>query len=52
MFTKTLVTALVLASVSVSLTRAYAGPAKQQLPSSQENAWMERASKNFDGPGN
>jgi hypothetical protein len=51
MFTKTLIAALVLASVSVSLTKAYAGPVGQNQPS-QENAWMDRASKNFDGPGN
>jgi hypothetical protein len=52
MFTKTLIAALVLASVSVSLTKAYAGPVKQQFLGSSEAAWMDRASQNFDGPGN
>ena len=52
MFTKTLVAALVLASVSVSLTKAYASPAAPQYLPSQESAWMDRASKNFDGGGN
>jgi hypothetical protein len=52
MFTKTLVAALVLACVSVSLTKAHAGSTVPQYQSSQESAWMERASRNFDGPGN
>jgi hypothetical protein len=52
MFTKTFIAALVLASVSVSLTKAYAGPATSQHQPSQESAWMDRASKNFDGGGN
>jgi hypothetical protein len=51
MLIRTLITALVLASLPVTLTTANAGPVKQQFLGSQEAAWMDRASQNFDGPG-
>ena len=53
MFTKiakTLAAAIVLTSSSIALnTNASAGPGAQQSPTNQEQAWMERASRNFDG---
>jgi hypothetical protein len=53
MFTKTaktLLAVLALTSSSVALTsKASAGPNFQQAPSSQEQAWMERASRTTDG---
>jgi hypothetical protein len=53
MFTKianTLAAAIVLASSSIALSfHASAGPGVQQVPTNQEQAWMERASRNFDG---
>jgi hypothetical protein len=43
---------MVLASSSIALSsHASAGPGVQQLPTSAELAWMERASRNFDGGG-
>jgi len=48
--TKTLAAALVLASSSVALnSKASAGPGAQQFPTNQEQSWMERASRTFDG---
>jgi hypothetical protein len=53
MFTKiakTAAAALVLASSSIALnSNASAGPGARQFPTSQEQAWMERASRNTDG---
>lgn len=52
MFTKTLLAALILASASLALTsNVNAGPKTQAAPSQGETAWMERASKNYDGGG-
>jgi hypothetical protein len=52
MFTKTLIVALVLASASLSLTKAFAGPTSQpQYQANQETSWMDRASRNLDGAG-
>ena len=52
MFTKTaktLLAVLALTSSSIALTsKASAGPTYQQAPVNQD-AWMERASRNFDG---
>ena len=51
MFSKTLIAALIVASAAVALTtKVNAGPVKQTAPS-QENAWMDRASTNYDGGG-
>jgi hypothetical protein len=47
---KTLAAAVVLTSSLIALnTNASAGPGAQQVPTSHEQAWMERASRNFDG---
>lgn len=52
MFTKTLVTALVVASTAFALaSQVNAGPAKPQTPANQEHSWMDRASTNYDGGG-
>jgi hypothetical protein len=53
MFTKiakTVAATLVLASSSIALnSNASAGPGAHQFPTSQEQSWMERASRTFDG---
>jgi hypothetical protein len=47
---KTAAAALVLASSSIALnSNASAGPGAHQFPTSQEQVWMERASRNTDG---
>ena len=55
MFTKianTLTAALVLAVSSIALNSvASAGPGAHQFPTSQEQSWMERASRSTDGGG-
>ncbi len=55
MFTKiakTVAAALVLASSSIALnSNASAGPGVRQFPTSAEQAWMERASRNSDAGG-
>jgi hypothetical protein len=52
MFTKALIAALILASASLAVTKADAGPAnQQQYQATQESAWMDRASRNIDGGG-
>jgi hypothetical protein len=49
MFTKTLFTALILATASIALTsKVNAGPLTQQ----SENSYFDRASKVTDGGGN
>jgi hypothetical protein len=49
---KTVAAALVLASSSIALnSNASAGPGAHQFPTNQEQAWMERASRNTDGGG-
>ena len=51
MFTKTLIATLVVASTAFALaSNVNAGPVKQAAPS-QEAAWIDRASANFDGGG-
>ena len=51
MFSKTLIAALIVASAAFAVTtKVNAGPVKQTAPS-QENAWMDRASTNYDGGG-
>jgi hypothetical protein len=55
MFTKiakSVAAALVLASSSIAWnSTASAGPGAHQFPTSQEQAWMERASRTTDGGG-
>lgn len=52
MFTKTLVTTLIVASTALALVNPVsAGPTKQQTPAPQEHSWMDRASTNYDGGG-
>ena len=48
---KTLIATLIVASTAFALTtKVNAGPVKQTAPS-QENAWIDRASANYDGGG-
>ena len=50
MFTKTLIAAFLVASTALALTsQVNAGPAKQRTAA--EQAYMERASKAYDGGG-
>ena len=52
MFAKTLIATLIVATAALAVTtRVNAGPAKQSAPSYGETAWMDRASKNYDGGG-
>ena len=51
MFTKTLIATLIVASTAFALTsNVNAAPVKQTTPS-QEAAWIDRASANYDGGG-
>ena len=51
MFSKTLIAALIVASAAFAVTtRVNAGLVKQTAPS-QESAWIDRASANYDGGG-